>query len=439
MNRDVQAILLHDNPWLRDTRRLGTWLEGHLPPVYIPRRAGREADGTWSATGRAHLVVGPRQAGKSTLIWAYLARRGSPVLFIDCEQGPVQEWCRSAPLFLSGLDQLVTGPVALFFEEAQHLDNAGLFLKGLVDRRFPAPILATGSSSFHLGARVRESLAGRATRTRLLPFSLDEVCQDLSGRPPALREAELLQRFQRHLRFGGYPEAWLARRPEDTLTGLVEAVVLRDASDLHRIARPDAFRRLLRLAAIQAGNLVNLSEWASVAGVGRDTVASYLEVLENAHILVRLRPFVGGKRSELTRAEKVFFVDQGIRHHLLHDFRTLEERADAGSVLESWVATEIWKILPPGAGLHFWRSTSKAEVDFVLDLPQALIGLEVKAGGSGRQTLPRAARSFIGAYQPSLFLMVAPHASGRLALGDTEIRWISPWQLTATLAPLLEA
>ena len=433
MNRDLQAILAYDNPWLGDAGTLPGWLGSHLPPTYIPRQVAVTGGELWRTPGRAHLVVGPRQAGKSTTIWAHLTELNGPVLYIDCEQTLVQEWCRSAPLFLAELEELIARPTTLFFEEAQHLDNAGLFLKGLVDRNVGTPILVTGSSSFHLGARVRESLAGRATRTRLLPLSLAEVCADLPEQPRVPHERAMLTRFDRHVCFGGYPEAWLADKPESILTGLVESVILRDATDLFRIARPDAFRRLLRLAAAQVGNLVNLSEWASVLGISRDTVASYLEILESSHVVAKIPPFVGGKRSELTRSEKVFFVDQGLRNRLVHDFRLPGERADNGATLENWVFTELLKAAPADAGVHFWRSTSKAEVDFVLDLPGALVGVEVKAGRLGRRTIPRSARSFIEAYSPELFLILSADGEGAERIGNTKIRWIPPHHIGAVV------
>jgi predicted AAA+ superfamily ATPase len=366
-----------------------------------------------------------------------LAALGEPALFIDCEQPLIQEWCRSAPLFISELEPSLQSPVTLFFEEAQHLENAGLFLKGLVDRKVGVPILVTGSSSFHLGARVRESLAGRATRSRLLPFSLGEVCADLAEEPPLVITHQTGQRFERHAAVGGYPEVWLSDEPRVLLTDLGEALVLRDASDLFRINRPDAFRRLLRVAAAQVGGLVNLSEWAAVLGVSRDTVASYLEILETSHILAILRPFAGGQRSELTRAQKLFFVDNGIRHHLVGDLRMLDDRADVGAALENWVFGELWKALPLDAELRFWRSTSKAEVDFVISAGARLVGVEVKATHLGRSRISRSARSFVEAYAPKSFFVVNRGRSGSQELGTTLVRWIQPQDFVSTLADTL--
>jgi hypothetical protein len=378
---------------------------------------------------RAHLVVGPRQAGKSTAIWRHLADEGRPALFIDCEQHLVRDWCRSAPLFLADVETLVEGPVTLFFEEAQYLEEAGLFLKGLVDRKPGAPILVTGSSSFHLHSKTRESLAGRATRTRLLPFALSELLFDLQDQPEAIRRRVSEDHFARHAVIGGYPNVWLSDAPEVNLTDLVEAIILRDASDLFRIGRPDAFRRLLRLAASQIGNRVNTSEWASILGVSRDTVASYLEILESSHVVSLLSPFVGGKRAEVTSSPKVFFVDNGIRNHLLHDFKPIDERIDKGALVENWVFTELWKNLPEGATLHFWRSASGAEVDFVLTRGDITLAIEVKSERIRRPTVPRSARSFIEAYGPRSFLVVNRGLETRIRVGETHVEWVLPMDM----------
>jgi len=439
MDRDLQTILLRDNPWIEDPGSLGRWFASHLPETFIPRQILETAAGRWRETDRAHLVVGPRQAGKSTAIWAHLEAVGEPALFIDCEQSLVQHWCRSAPLFLADLEEIVPPPpVTLFFEEAQHLENAGLFLKGIVDRGVGASVLVTGSSSFHLGAKVRESLAGRATRERLLPLSLAEVSHDLKGLSGLARSRAFEERLERHLMYGGYPDVWLGDSPEALLTDLVEAIILRDASDLFRIGRPDAFRRLLRLAAGQAGSLVNLSEWASILGISRDTVASYLEILEAGHVVAMVPPYVGGRRSELTKTPKISFIDNGIRNHLVHSFHLPADRVDSGPAVENWAFGELRKSLPPELDIHFWRSTSKAEVDFVIDTGSAVVGLEIKAGTIGRPSIPRSARSFIEAYRPKQFLIVSADRFDPERIDATEVSWITLDELASTIRQLVD-
>lgn len=432
MNSDLQEILREDNPWLDDDDLLAGWLESRVPPGFLPRCA--QAGDLWEETDLAHLVIGPRRAGKTTLLRSWLAERGEPALAIDCEQQAVQRWCRSAPLFLRELRELVPGTPALLFDEIQHIEEAGLFVKGLVDRRYPAPLLVTGSSAWHLGSRTRESLAGRATRTRLLPFSLAEVSQGkVEGRPPLQADRLLREVFEEHVVRGGYPDVWLGDRPARRLVELIDAFVVRDASDLFHIDRPDLFRRLMALVAGQVGSVVNQSEWGALLGLSRHTVASYLAILEEAHVLQTVRPFAGGKRSELTRRPKVYFVDCGLRNQLAGGLTTWEERGDKGPLLENWVFSELIKGLPMDHSLHFWRSTSGAEVDFVLVGPDRIQAVEVKAGALGRAKVPRAARSFVEAYAPERLVVVNMGLEVEGELGATRVVWCRPEGLWAAL------
>lgn len=431
MDRDLQTIMVRDNPWLRG-RDPHAWLIGHLPERYIERSLVERAGRAWRQSGKAHLVIGPRQAGKTTALWAHLGRIDDPVLYVDCEEGLAGQWCRSAALFLDDVEELVGRSVPLFFDEVQHLDEAALFIKGVVDRKPGVPVLVTGSSSFHLGSGTRDSLAGRATRWRLLPLSLSEVTSEVTG-GRMMRRRMVEERFAKHAVIGGYPEVWLSDDPQTLLTELVNAIILRDASDLHRIRRPDAFKRLLRLMASQVGSPVNLSEWASVLGIGRDTVASYLEILESDHVAVQLPPFAGGRRSEITSQHKVYLVDCGLRNQLVGDFRPWDERADRGPLLEGWVFSELWKARPEDISLHFWRSSSQAEVDFVMASAKWIRGVEVKAQRLSRPRIARSSRSFIEAYAPDRFVIANLGLEHEETLGRTRLIWIRPERIVDTI------
>lgn len=392
-----------------------------MPATYLSRQLVLETEDE-----RIILVVGPRQAGKSTLIWQTLAHRHEPVLFLDCEDPSIRGWLTSAAGFLADLDDLLPStekPTALFFEEVQALPEAGLFLKGLVDRRTGRQIYATGSSSFDLEAATRESLAGRARRYLLLPFSLHEIAATLSG-PPAFHRLALREQVEHLVVYGSYPRVHLAQQPENELTELLEAYVIRDASDRFRIQHLAAWRQILRLAASQIGNLCNFSEWASIAGVSNDTVAGYCHLMEQTHILRLVRPFIGGKRAEITRAPKVFFLDNGIRNQLHGGFQPWNDRADRGALLENLVFTELAKSLNPLLdSVRYWRSKSGAEVDFVVEHQGRLWGVEVKAGAV-RGKVSRSSRSFIDAYAPERFLVVGAERGETQMLGTTRLDFV---------------
>ena len=143
-----------------------------------------------------------------------------------------------------------------------------------------------------------------------------------------------------------------------------------------------------------------------------------------------LPPFVGGKRAELTSMPKIHWIDPGIRNHLVHDFRPLGERADAGAALESWVFSELWKIQPEGTSLHFWRSASGAEVDFVLARGETVVAVEVKAAHLGRPSVPRPLRSFLEAYRPAGAFLVNSGLTHRQTVDRTPVEWLAPQRLT---------
>lgn len=431
---ELEQLLRYTNPWLWEP---DTWRSrwAALLPTGFVRRSAPGWDGQLRSD-RATLVVGPRRAGKTTLLWNRLGDLGPAILHVNCEEPLFRAWCRSPGRFLSDLAALLPRPAALMFDEVQHLSEAGLFLKGLVDARPGCPILATGSSSYHLLAGTRESLAGRATRVQLLPFGLLEVCADLGELPPLIREHRRRERAERMLLWGGYPEVWLGQEPRRVLVELVEGVVVRDASDLFRIDAPEPFRRLARLMATEVGNLVNLAEWASICGVSAKTVARYASILDEAHVARLVSPWLSGKRAELTSTPKVFFVDNGVRNALCGRLMPLEERDDLGPLLENWVFGELAKVAHPLLdSVGYWRTRSGAEVDFVWQRGGRVVALEVKAG-AGRRRLTRAARSFIDAARPEVFVTAWRGGHHEEHVGGCRVLWVPASELPTLLREL---
>lgn len=161
------------------------------------------------------------------------------------------------------------------------------------------------------------------------------------------------------------------------------------------------------LAASQAGNLANYSSFAENLSISVNTVTQYLSILDESHIIRLVPPFVGGKRAEITSRPKIFFLDNGIRNYLFGGFDDPANRGDSGQLMENLAFSELCKSLNTLKDqIYYWRSTSGAEVDFVLEFGHRLVAVEVKSGPMKRPRLSRSLRSFIEAYKPDKVYVV---------------------------------
>jgi hypothetical protein len=426
LSSEVQNRILQYNPWLSQPDQANALIRRYLPEIYVLR----QAEPVKLRNDRALLIVGPRQSGKSTLAWRLLQSCSPNILYLNLEDPLLRSALGSAIDLVALLRENYQFIKAVFLDEAQHLADAGLFVKGLVDAKPGIPVLVTGSSSFHLMSKTRESLAGRADRLRLLPFSLKELLRHEKPTNPIASKNQGKNIFARQMIYGSYPAVYLANDDQDRghlLSDLAEALILRDASDLFRIRRVDVFRKLLTLLAGQTGSLVNFSELASICRVDAGTIHAYVEILEESHIVKVIRPFAGGKRRELTTSPKVYFVDNGIRNQLLNSFSTdISLRTDKGALMENWVFSELYKRLPLMASIHFWRSKAGGEVDFVVEQAGKLMALEVKAANLDRPRLSRSAHSFIEAYQPERFVVLNLSLETHLTTDSRTIEFQTP-------------
>jgi uncharacterized protein len=422
----LQNRIAQFNPWLLAPGEALSQVHRYLPERYIPRHV----QSVPLHPGRALLITGPRQAGKTTLAWRLLLDVIPDILFLNMEDSLLRNGFPSPLDLVDFLRHDWPAVRAIFIDEIQHLPEAGLFLKGMVDAKLGIPILATGSSAFDLRDRTRETLAGRTTRCFLGPLSLCELLAAESLDSPLARSLASRKLFAGQLTFGGYPAVCLAAKPEEKITilsDLVEALILRDASDIFRIQRVDAFRRLLVLLAGQVGSLVNYSELAALCSVDVGTIISYVEIMEESHILNKVTPYAEGKRREITGTPKIFFLDNGIRNQLLFNFQSETDlRPDRGALLENWVFSEIRKILPIQDSLRFWRSKSQAEMDFVIVHGSEVFAIEAKHTLPASPRLSRSAISFIEAYKPTRLIVVNTSQDTQGETRTTPVQYMTP-------------
>lgn len=351
--------------------------------------------------GKAVILYGARQTGKTTLARAVFNEFEGSKLFLNCDEPDVR-------LMLEGrtsteLKQFVGDVRLVVIDEAQRVRDIGMTLKLLVDTWPEIQIFATGSSSFELANRTREPLTGRKFEFHLHPLSMEELWHN-DGEMAARRT------LPRRLVYGLYPEVVStgAATADALLREITGSYLYKDVLMWKDIRKPEILDRLLRALALQIGSEVSLNELGQTLGVDKHTVATYLDVLEQAFVIFTLMPFSRNLRNELRKSRKVYFWDTGIRNALLNNLNPIELRTDVGPLWENFLVVERIKRLQNAGRMfrsYFWRTHQQQEVDYVEESGEVLLAAEFKWGGSGKG---RPSRAFRNAYPKAREMCVGP-------------------------------
>lgn len=330
--------------------------------------------------GKALVIYGARQVGKTTLAAGILKEfYKSESLVLNCDEAAVRLMLSDA-----GVQKLrgVLGNTRLvLIDEAQRVENIGLALKIMVDQFPGLQVIATGSSSLDLSNRVKEPLTGRIFSFRLFPLSIAELAR-------VWDRVLLATSLERLLIYGSYPD--VINQPalaDRILLEMSSSYLYKDILEHLDLRRPQFFEKLLRLLALQTGSEVSYNELAGQMEISRQTVETYIELLENCFVVFRLFPYHNNKRKELTRKCKVYFYDNGIRNALLRNFNPLELREDTGRLFENYLVSEMAKhiaVFSPLARMYFWRTLQGDEVDLLVEENGKLQAFEFKYSGKGK-------------------------------------------------------
>lgn len=327
--------------------------------------------------GKAVIIYGARQVGKTTLMREVERTCNVPSLYLNCDEPDVRQALTEKTS--TQLKALIGRTKLLLIDEAQRVTNIGLTLKLFVDAIPETQVIATGSSAFELSNQIVEPLTGRKYEFHLHPFSLGELGTIHSP-------LELQRLLETYMTFGMYPD--VINRPEtaaDTLRELTRSYLYKDVLAHYRIKNPDVLDTLLQSLALQVGSQVSHTELAQQCRVDKATVESYIRLLEQAFVIFRLRPYSTNQRNELKKLRKIFFIDTGLRNMLVNNVNTPNLRSDSGSLWENFVIAERMKYnenhgIYPNA--WFWRSHQQQEVDYLEEAGGALKGWEIKWGKS---------------------------------------------------------
>ncbi len=333
--------------------------------------------------GKAVVVFGARQVGKTTLVRALLEDCYERVLRLNGDEPDVRSSLENATS--SQLRMLCAGHDAIFIDEAQRIPNIGLTIKLLVDEIPEVQTVATGSSAFELADRIQEPLTGRKFEFHLYPLSYREMAEHHS----LLEERRLLEQ---RLVYGFYPE--IVTHPDDArerLLLLADSYLYKDLLMLEDIKKPGLLEKILRALALQLGSEVSYAEIASLVGSDRATVEKYIELLEKVYVVFRLPAFSRNARNEIRKGRKIYFHDLGIRNALLGSFQPVANRTDIGSLWENFLIVERMKTMEAEmkrVKRYFWRTTQKQEIDYIEEQNEQLLACEFKWNPRKQRALP---------------------------------------------------
>ena len=342
--------------------------------------------------GKAIMLIGPRQVGKTTLIRLLLENQD--YLFLDGDDptvrsllaGPNTEQLRS----IIGKNQIV------FIDEAQRINGIGLTLKIIADQFKNVQLMVSGSSSFDLSNKLNEPLTGRKWEYKLFPINWEEF-EDKHG----YLNSE--QQLENRILFGFYPDVLNNPGEEiDILKNLVNSYLYRDIFAYSEIKYPDVLEKLVQALALQIGNEVSYQELSQIVGVDKNTISKYINTLEKGYVLFRLGSFSKNLRNEIKRNKKIYFYDNGIRNMVLGNFNPLDLRADKGALWENFLVSErvkqnIYK--DTFAKMYFWRTKQQQEIDFVEEKNSEIFGYEFKWKDNGKTKIPK---TFVQTYNANV-------------------------------------
>lgn len=412
MNDQLINLIHQANPWLK-TPDLQIITEDYIPRLQTEKLLLPEWDNLWL------VLVGPRQAGKTTLA-KYISqvlikqKRFENLLYLNCDLLEVRQWLTS-PLFIQeAMDEFHLKNPIILIDEVQRLDNPGLLLKACADLKLNIKMIATGSSQLEMKSKVQEYLTGRHLEILVLPLSYQEI--------GAVQESQLV--------YGCYPAVVKSTEKAILLRQIYQDYITKDIIEILKISKSDVMQKLITLIAHSSGQLVNYNQLATDCLVSSSTIQHYLSILEKTYTLERVTPFVGNKRKEITSNPIFYFIDNGFRNQSLHDLSmSIDTRQDAGLLGQSAVFQELLKFKVQhfyDFAIHFWRTQSGAEVDFVLYKNQNyIIPIEVKLKTMTSPIITRAFRSFIEAYQPRHGFFITKNFNKKIKVNECEINFIS--------------
>lgn len=334
-------------------------------------------------SGKAIIIYGPRQVGKSTLLRMVEQKINRNTLLLNCDNQDIRRMLTEPGI--NDLRRLFGPHEVVIIDEAQRVLNIGLTLKLITDQMPEVRLMVTGSSSLDLSNRINEPLTGRKFEYQMFPLSIKELTDHFGF-------IETRRNLEQYLIYGTYPD--VINHPgneREILNNLVSSYLFKDVFMYQDIRKPEFVEQLLEALALQAGSEVSYHELSNRLKTDSHTVQRYISLLEKAFIIFRLRSFSRNLRNELIKSRKIFFYDNGVRNAILGNFSPLHARTDQGMLWENFFIAERMKYLNYRkiyAKRYFWRTRQQQEIDYIEEVDGQLTAFEIKWNPEAKFSIP---------------------------------------------------
>ena len=315
-------------------------------------------------------VLGPRQAGKTTLVQHELP----DYAYVSLEDPDERMLAAEDPrAFLRRF------PDNTIFDEVQRVPTLLSYLQGIVDKEQKnGRFVLTGSHQLELRAAVAQSLAGRTGLLHLLPLSIEE-----------LRQAGLtFDGFEDYVVHGFLPRVHSQnQRPFRAYANYYQTYIERDVRQLIELKDVSLFEKFIKLLAGRVGQLMDYQALSNAVGVSAKTTKQWLSVLEASYVVVKLPPYFENFGKRVVKSPKYFFTDVGLLAYLLGLETPSQVLRDPllGSIFENLVVIEVLKQRYNSgydASLYFFRDSNGSEIDLLCKTSNGLVGIEIKAAST---------------------------------------------------------
>lgn len=350
--------------------------------------------------GKAILLFGPRQVGKTTSVRSILTKNDQKCLFLNGDEADVRESLENTTS--TKLSLLFGENKIVFIDEAQRIKGIGITLKLITDVLKDVQVIATGSSAFDLANEIQEPLTGRKYEFQLLPISFQEMVKHHG----ILEEKRLLEQ---RMVFGYYPEIVVnPNNAEENLKLLSNSYLYKDLLTLEQIKKPALLGKILKALALQVGSEVSYNEISRLVNGDFHTVEKYIDLLEKAYVIFTLPAFSKNVRNEIKKGRKIYFYDNGVRNAIISNFNSLSSRTDVGALWENFLISERMKYLVYNnldAWKYFWRTTAQQEIDYLEELNGKMTAYEFKWNPNKKVKFPK---TFTSAYPEANTALITP-------------------------------